>query len=76
MTLNDRQKRITINKEDVVKTYLEGSSGGGGIVDRLRQVQHLTVERYEKFLTARPGIEHYPLLHYLVGTYGGGGTRT
>jgi hypothetical protein len=72
MTLNDQQKSITINKDDVVRAYHGTSSGGGGIVERLRQVQHLTVERYEKYLTARPGAEHYPLLHYLVGQYGAG----
>jgi hypothetical protein len=72
MTLNDSQKRITISRDDIVKAYPETSAGGGGVVDRLRQVQHLTVQRYEKYLTAPPGAEHYSLLHYLVGTYGGG----
>ena len=78
MTLNDNQRRIVISRDEVARAYhpnnMSAVSGGGGIVDRLRQVQHLTVERYEKYLTAPPGVEHYPLLHYLVGTYGGVGS--
>jgi hypothetical protein len=72
MTLNDSQRRISISRDDIIKAYPEKSASGGGVVDRLRQVQHLTVQRYEKYLTAPPGQEHYSLLHYLVGTYGGG----
>jgi len=33
---------------------------------RLAQLQHLTHPNYEKYLMARPGLEHYTLLEYLM----------
>lgn len=38
--------------------------------DRLSQLKHFTVERYEKYFMSKPGQEHYTLLEYLMKTFG------
>jgi hypothetical protein len=38
--------------------------------DRLHQLKDFTVERYEKYMTAPSGREHYALINYLSTTYG------
>lgn len=38
--------------------------------DRLSQLKQYTVQRYEKFVMAPPGREHYTLLEYIVSTFG------
>ena len=37
---------------------------------RLQQVKSFTAQKYERFVTARAGREHYMLLHYLTTKYG------
>jgi hypothetical protein len=37
---------------------------------RLHEIKHLTVEKYEPYLTGKAGQEHYTLLHYLTDNYG------
>lgn len=38
--------------------------------DRLAELKQFTIQKYEKFVMAKPGREHYTLLEYLVKKFG------
>jgi hypothetical protein len=64
MGLNDGHHKDMVLDLTAVRSF------GPAAQERLRRIQHLTVDKYEKYLTSPPGREHYALLYYLVDLYG------